>query len=140
MDLTRIAARISILCILTHALIFGSLHILERQLSPEGSLISDYLQSGSGWLAMLSFCFFASIWLSLGVALSGVSGSRLPGSRTVGIKHCFCCPLDNYHKILVAQRARRYRATSPLPANICMGLDGRKPKNPSCGKGLRVCP
>jgi hypothetical protein len=77
MKLTKRAARLSIVCILAHGLIFGLLHFLEPQLSPSRSIISDYFHTASAWLATLAILFFAIGWASLGVALVEVPKSRI---------------------------------------------------------------
>jgi hypothetical protein len=53
------------------------LHILESQLSPSSSIISDYTQTASAWLANLAFLVFAAMWASLSTALAKVSDNRL---------------------------------------------------------------
>jgi hypothetical protein len=74
---TRIAAILAIICVLAHGLLFGLLHFMEPQLSPSGSIISDYKYTASAWLATLSFLFFATVWASLSIALAQVPRSRL---------------------------------------------------------------
>ncbi|MCB0664560.1 MAG: DUF998 domain-containing protein [Saprospiraceae bacterium] len=74
--ISRIAAIIGLVSMVTHLLSFSFLHYLEPQLNPATSLISDYTQTPGAWLASLSFIFFATGWASLSIALSDVSGSR----------------------------------------------------------------
>jgi len=77
MKKTKRAARLSIMCILAHGLIFGLLHFLESQLSPSSSIISDYFYTSSTWLVTIALLFFAIGWASLSIALVEVPQSRL---------------------------------------------------------------
>jgi hypothetical protein len=71
------AARLAMICILLHGLIFALLHFTEPQLGPLGSIISDYAQTPSSWLAKISLFAFAVAWLALGIALRTTHGNRL---------------------------------------------------------------
>ncbi len=77
MKKTQRAARLSIVCMLAHGIIFGLLHLLEPQLSPSSSIISDYFLTSSNWLVTIALLFFALSWASLSVALVEVPKSRL---------------------------------------------------------------
>lgn len=69
-------ARLAVAGAVLHAALFGLLHVLEPELSPLGSIISDYTATSSGWLATVAFLVFAAIWGSLSLALSSVSSER----------------------------------------------------------------
>lgn len=69
-------ARLAVGGVVLHAALFGVLHVLEPELSPFGSIISDYTATSSGWLATGAFLVFAAIWGSLALALSPISSGR----------------------------------------------------------------
>lgn len=73
-DLKGLAAQVALVATAAHAVTFLGLHLLEPQLSPVSSIISDYSGTASAWLAAGAFLIFASIWASLSVALSALPG------------------------------------------------------------------
>lgn len=77
MKMTRKAARLAIICILAHGLIFGLLHFSESQLNPSSSIISDYFHTSSAWLVTIALLFFALGWISISIALVEAPQSRL---------------------------------------------------------------
>jgi hypothetical protein len=63
-------AKIALVCVSCHVIAFGLLHLLEPELSPISSIISDYSQTKSSGLATVAFLVFAAIWACLALALS----------------------------------------------------------------------
>lgn len=70
------AARLAVIAAGAHACLFAVLHVLEPELSPISSIISDYATTGHAWVATAAFLAFAAIWGSLAVALHTVPRSR----------------------------------------------------------------
>lgn len=69
-------AKVAVAGVVLHAILFGTLHVLEPQLGLFGSIISDYTATSSGWLATAAFLAFAAIWGALALAVSPVSSGR----------------------------------------------------------------
>lgn len=70
-------ASVAIAGIASHVALFALLHWLEPQLSPKASIISDYGETASSFVATIAFFAFAAIWLALAIALSSASPSNL---------------------------------------------------------------
>lgn len=68
-------AGVAIAAVAAHFGLFGLLHWLEPQLSPKSSIISDYAETGSVWVATGAFLAFALVWLALAIALGGTAPS-----------------------------------------------------------------
>lgn len=60
-----------------HAVVFLTLHVLEPELSPVSSIISDYTATAAGGVATSAFVAFAVVWASLAAALAASQGTRL---------------------------------------------------------------
>ncbi|MEJ2205000.1 MAG: DUF998 domain-containing protein [Gemmatimonadota bacterium] len=58
--------------VIGHALTFGALHVLEPDLSPVSSIISDYGQTEHAWLVTGAYFLFAAIWGCIVAATSSV--------------------------------------------------------------------
>jgi hypothetical protein len=69
-------ARLAVGAAATHALLFLVLHVLEPELSPAASILSDYGQTEHAPVAITAFIAFAVVWGALAVALSGASAGR----------------------------------------------------------------
>lgn len=68
--MAELASKVAMGAVCVHALLFLTLHALERGLDPLVSIISDYAQTDSGSLAIAAFLAFATVWGVLTVALS----------------------------------------------------------------------
>lgn len=62
-------ARLAPALVAAHVLLFLGLHVLEPQLSPVNSIISDYAGTDSAGVAAATFIVFAALWLALAGAL-----------------------------------------------------------------------
>jgi hypothetical protein len=70
-------ASIAIAGVASHLSLFALLHWFEPQLSPKASIISDYGETASSFVAATAFFAFAAIWLALAIALRSASPHNL---------------------------------------------------------------
>jgi hypothetical protein len=70
------ASQLAVAACGVHAVLFLALHLLEPQLSPMSSIISDYAAAGRAMETTAAFVAFAAVWAALAVGLGAAPASR----------------------------------------------------------------